>query len=259
MQPTGLAAKTALITGAGSGIGRACAIALAEAGANIVINDLPSQGGSAEVAEAVRAAGCRALVVPGDAGQSGDIAVMFERALAEFGGVDVAVHSAYYSYRAPAVDVPEHEWARTLEVCLTGAFLIAQHAARDMLRRKAPGSIIFISSILAIRNAAQSVAYNAAKNGLYGVAYTMAGELAPHQVRVNLIQPGWIDTPGERKYATDEEIASQGTRLPMGRLGAPEEIANAVVFLASDAASYITGAALRVDGALWLPHEGKVL
>ncbi len=114
-----------------------------------------------------------------------------------------------------------------------------------------PGSIIFISSIQASMKPALSVAYNTAKNGLNGLAFTLANELAPRHIRVNIIEPGWIDTPGERKYASDVQIASAAPTLPWGRLGTREEIANAVLFLASDEASFITGEILVVSGGVW--------
>ena len=257
MQISGLAGRTALITGASKGIGRASARALARAGANVVVNHRDSASEAETRAESIRTLGRRALVVRADVGVSADVGRLVGAAIDAFGGVDVAVHSAYFSRRAPVLELEEADWDRTLDVCLKGAFLLAQHVARNLVRREMSGSIIFISSIQASMNPALSVAYNTAKNGLNGLAFTLANELAPHQIRVNVIEPGWIDTPGERKYASDAEIASAAPSLPWGRLGTPEEIANAVLFLASELGSYVSGASLRVDGALWLQREPR--
>ena len=209
MQITGLVNKTVLITGSSKGIGRGVAIVTAKAGANVVINHRDTARAADEVRREVEALGRRAIVVQADAGRKSDIDRLFDTAIEEFGGVDVAVHSAYYSHREWVVDMPLEEWQRTIDVSLTGAFLMAQRTAQDLIRRKTPGSIIFIGSILAIRNPSRSAPYNTAKNGLRGLTYTMASELAPHRIRVNLIEPGWIDTPGERNYATDDEIAER--------------------------------------------------
>jgi len=253
MQITGLQGKTALVTGSSKGIGRAIAIALAGVGANVVVNHRDSEAEALEVKEAVEGLGRRAIVVRADAGVPEQIEGMFERAVESFGGVDVAVHNALYTKRLPVVDLPLSEWRRTMAVCLDGGFMTAQLAARDMIRRGVPGSIVFISSIMAIRCPPRSAAYNSAKNGLQGLALTLGSELAPHRIRVNVIQPGWIDTPGERTFNTEEQILEKGKELPWGRLGEAEEIAKAVVYLASDLGSYVTGATLRVDGALSLP------
>ncbi len=253
MQITGLVNKTVLITGSSKGIGRGVAIVTAKAGANVVINHRDTARAADEVRREVEALGRRAIVVQADAGRKSDIDRLFDTAIEEFGGVDVAVHSAYYSHREWVVDMPLEEWQRTIDVSLTGAFLMAQRTAQDLIRRKTPGSIIFIGSILAIRNPSRSAPYNTAKNGLRGLTYTMASELAPHRIRVNLIEPGWIDTPGERNYATDDEIAEGAKGLPWKRLGTPEEIGNGVVYLASDMGSYVSGETLRIDAATWLP------
>ncbi len=254
MSVTGLEDKTVLVTGSSKGIGRGVAIETARAGANVVINHRDSRSEAEEVGRMVENLGRKALVVRADLGVQSDVDALFEQAIETFGGVDVAVHSAYYSYRELVVNLPFEEWRRTIDVSLSGAFLMAQHTARDLIRRKSPGSIIFIGSIQAIRNPPRSAPYNSAKNGLRGLTYTMASELAPHGIRVNLIEPGWIDTPGERQYATDKEIEEGAEDLPFKRLGTPEEIANGVLYLASDMGSYVSGETLRIDAATWLPR-----
>ena len=254
MSVTGLEDKTVLVTGSSKGIGRATVVESARAGANAVINHRDSLAEAEEVRRLVEDLGQKAIVVRADLGVQSDVDAMFEEATDTFGGVDVAVHSALYSHREFTVDMPFDEWQRTIDVCLSGAFLMAQLTARDLIRRKSPGSIIFIGSIQAIRCPPRSAPYNSAKNGLRGLTYTMASELAPHRIRVNLIEPGWIDTPGERKFATDKEIEDGGKELPFERLGRPEEIANGVLFLASDMGSYVSGETLRIDAATWLPR-----
>lgn len=137
---------------------------------------------------------------------------------------------------------------------LWGAFHASQLAARQMVKQGEGGSIVMISSVHAYRPYPLSTAYNAAKAGLNHMAFTWAVELAAHRIRVNVIEPGWIDTPGERKYFSEEEIRERGKQLLLGRLGTPEEIAKGVAFLVSDeTASYVTGTRLRIDGGYVLP------
>ena len=254
MNITGFENKTVLVTGSSKGIGRGVAVVAAKAGANVVINHRDSATEAEEARRLVEDAGRRAIVIQADAGVESEVDAMFDEAIETFGGVDLAVHSAYYSHRDFAVDMPFEEWRRTIDVSLSGAFLMAKRTARDLIHRKSPGSIIFIGSIQADRNPPKSAPYNSAKNGLRGLMYTLASELAPHKIRVNLIEPGWIDTPGERTYATDAEIKAGAEELPWKRLGTAEEIGNGVLYLASDMGSYVSGAILRIDAATALPR-----
>jgi glucose 1-dehydrogenase len=137
---------------------------------------------------------------------------------------------------------------------LIGGFHMSQLVAREMVAQGRGGKIIFISSCHVHTPYARSVAYNAAKAGLNNMAMTIAGELTSHRINVNVIEPGWIDTPGEHEAFTDQALARAGAALPWGRLGTPEDIGKAAAFLASSAADYITGAILRVDGGIWLQH-----
>ncbi len=141
-----------------------------------------------------------------------------------------------------------------IEGTLTGGFHMSQLVARHMVERRGGGKIVFISSCHVHIPYARSVAYNAAKGGLNQMAFTIAAELYPHRINVNVIEPGWIDTPGEHEAFGADVMARAGSGLPWGRFGTPEDIGKAAVFLASDDADYITGAALRVDGGILLQH-----
>jgi glucose 1-dehydrogenase len=255
---TDLTGRVALITGSSRGIGRGCAVCMAAAGADLVLNyfsygDAARQAADARDAEeTARLAGSfgrRAVIVPGNVASRSDVAAMVDAAVRHFGRLDIAVANAYRSIRKPFLELLPEDWEATLEVTLTGTFHTCQLAAQQMARQGSGGKIIVISSVLAERALSTSAPYNAAKAGLNQLARTMANELARYRIHVNVIEPGWIDTPGERAYATEAEIQEAGKRLPWGRLGRPEEIGAVAAFLASDAASYMSGSVVRVDGA----------
>ena len=249
-----LSGKVALITGSSRGIGKGCALEMARAGADICVN-YRSHGDEAEaVAEEVRAMGRRALVCRADVAEREAVDGMVVAALEEFGHLDIAVANAYYSKREPFLELSIEAMQRTLDVTLMGAFHIAQASARQMIAQGGGGSILFISSVLSFIPFGTSVPYNAAKAGMNHMASTIANELTPHRIRVNVIQPGWIDTPGERQYTSEEQMREAGEKLPWGRLGTIEDLGKAAAFLCSDAADYITGAGLRVDGGYWFPR-----
>ena len=251
-----LEGKTALVTGSSLGIGRGCALEMARAGADIAVNYRSHPQEAEEVAAGVRAMGRRALVLQADVSDRAEVEGMVEAAARHFGGIDTVVCNAAYSQREPFLKMSVEGMRRTLDVTLWGAFHAAQASARSMVERGRGGSILFISSIHSTMPVATSLAYNAAKAGMNHMAATIAVELAEHRIRANVIEPGWIDTPGERKYATEEQIQEQSTGLPWGRLGTIEDIGRAAAFLCSDAADYITGAVLRVDGGLRLFRGG---
>lgn len=247
MEITGIQGKTALITGSSKGIGRAAALTLAEAGANVVVNHRDSETEAEEVRELIEKIGRSAMVVQADAGVPSEMESMFDAAIDRFGGIDIAVHNALYTKREFAVDLDLRDWKRAFEVAVDGGLILGRRTGQDLIRRGVPGSIVYISSVMANRCPPRSIAYNAAKNAVRGLAYSLASEFMEHQIRVNVIQPGWIDTPGERKFATEEGIREGGKRMPFGRLGRPEEIANVILFLASDLASFVNGVTIRVD------------
>lgn len=251
MQP--LKGRVALVTGASRGIGRGIAEALAAAGADVVVNYRSHADEAAAVAATVEAHGGRALVWQADVADRAAQARMFEAALAEFGRLDIAVANAAFSIREPVVEAKWENVLRTLEVTQFGVFHTCQFAAQQMVKqqpqgRRSAGKIIVISSIHQELGFANSAAYNMAKAAVNHLVRTMARELVANRINVNVINPGWIDTPGERVFATEEEIREGAKQMPWKRLGTIEDIGQAALYLASDAADYVTGSTLRVDG-----------
>ena len=249
--PQTLAGRVALVTGAARGIGRATALALAEAGADIVLADVlddQAQG----VAREIEALGRRALVQRVDVTDRAQVEGAVQAAVDQLGRLDIAVANAARSIRRPFIEQSwDDAWA-TFSVTLFGVWHTCQFAARHMVRQGQGGKIVIISSIMSELAVPESAAYNAAKAALNELGRTVANELAEHHINVNVVQPGWIDTPGERAFATEEELQAAGPRMPWGRLGQPEEIGRLVRFLASPEADYMTGSIVRMDGGLIL-------
>lgn len=248
-----LSGQSAIVTGAGRGIGRAIAIALAEAGANVAINYLDNPAEAEEVANAVRKTGRRALLLQGDVSMQKSVENMVAVAAQEFGRLDIAVANAYYSAREPFWEADMSKFRRTVDVTMWGAFYLLRAAAQQMVRQGGGGSIVLIGSPHAVFAVPEAMAYNMAKAAVDHMGRTAAIELVGHRIRVNVIHPGWIDTPGEREHATEEEIAKSAAKLPWKRLGRPEEIARGVVFLCDPKSDYITGSTLGIDGGITLP------
>jgi glucose 1-dehydrogenase len=242
--------KRALVTGAARGIGRGCALELARAGADVAINDFQRTEAAEAVVAEVRALGREALLAEGDAFEYASCESIVARALAAFGRLDILVSNPAFSRRENFLDYPIETFQKVLQGTLVGAFAMSQHVARHMVARGGGGKIVFISSVHARKPFARNVAYDAGKAGLSHMASTIAAELAPYRINVNVIEPGWIDTPGEREVFGDEAIRQAGPSIPWGRLGVPEDIGKAAVFLASDDADYITGTALLIDGGV---------
>lgn len=246
-----LAGKVALVTGAGRGIGLGCALELAREGADLVINDRPGSPDLAAAADEIRALGRRCTAIEAD---------VFSRAgcealVAEASGlrsIDMLVSNPAFSRRGKFLEYDPELFDRVIQGSLTSGFHMSQLVARQMVAAGRRGKIVFISSVHAGRPYADSVAYNAAKAGLNHMAKTIAIELVKHRINVNLIEPGWIDTPNERQVFGDKLLDEQGPLQPWGRLGQPSDIGRAAAFLCSDDADYVTGAVLRVDGALVL-------
>jgi glucose 1-dehydrogenase len=240
--------KVALVTGAARGIGRGIALRLAAEGADVVVDDHANIDEARAVADEIAALGRRALAYQADVSDRAAVEAMIARTVDQFGQLDIAVANAGMSIREPVIEAEWQHVLRTLEVTQFGVFHTCQLAARQLVRQGRGGKIVIISSLHAELGFPNSAAYNMAKAAVNHLCRTMAAELAQHHINVNAINPGWIDTPGERRFASEEQLRAGGRRIPWGRLGTPDDIAAAAAFLASDDADYITGTTLRVDG-----------
>jgi len=248
-----LKGKTALVTGASLGIGRGAAIALGQAGANVVINYRSHRDEAEEVAAEIRAAGTRALVCQTDVSDYEAVEKMVALAVEEFGRLDIAVSNAVFSERELFYKADLDAFRRTVDVTMWGAFNLMRTATRQMIDQGGGGSIVMVSSPHAFIAAPRSTAYNMSKAAIEHMAKTAAIEVAEHRIRVNIIQPGWTDTPGERKFASEDTIQQAGPKIPLGRLGNVEEMARGIVFLVDPQNEYMTGSTLLIDGGISLP------
>ena len=248
-----LAGKVAIVSGASRGIGRATALALAEAGCDVALNYRSGADEAEDLAEQIGRLGRRAMLVAGDVANQAAVEQMVADTVGRFGRLDVAVTNAAYSDREPFYDADMVGFRRTVDVTMWGAFYLLRAAAQRMIEQGGGGSIVVISSPHAFVAVPRSMAYNMSKAAIDHMARTAAIELVDHRVRVNLIHPGWIDTPGERKFASEQQLAGAAAKLPWKRMGRPEEIARGVVFLCDPASDYITGSSLSIDGGITLP------
>ena len=249
-----LSGRTALVTGASMGIGRETALALARAGADVAINYRSHTELAEEVADGVRKLGRRSLLLQADVADQEAVESMVARVQREFGRLDIFVSNAAYSDRQRFTQAEMDGFRRTIDVAMWGAFYGVRASALQMIKNGRGGCIVVVSSPHAV------VAFPAAIDQM---ARTAAVELLKDRIRVNIIHPGWIDTPGERKFFGEEAIQKAAPGLPWGRLGTPEEIGKGVVFLASDDADYMTGSTLTMDGGIQLPwwsqrEEGNI-
>lgn len=248
--------KTALVTGAARGIGQAIAAELAAKGANLVLCDLSSPSEASETIDTMMKLGRAPLYCQADVGNRAEMERVFAECVNVFGHLDILVNNAAINIRKPLLDLEIDDVARIWSVVLWGVFHCSQLAARLMVSQGEGGNIVMISSVHSQSAFPGSTAYNAAKAAVNQMARTWAIELAPNRIRVNIVEPGPIDTPGERKVFTEEQLAGMKKRVPLGRLGQPVDIAHAVSFLVSPRADFITGSCLRVDGgSLLIGHS----
>lgn len=250
-----LSGQVAVVTGAGRGIGRAIALAVARAGADVAVNDLPESKTLQSVVQECQALGVRAMAMPADLGDRQQVENGLDQVVEQLGGLDVAISNAAYSDRELFHEADLSGFERTIQVTMWGPFYLVRAAARHMIAQKRGGSIVIVSSTHATRPIPGAMAYNMSKAAVEQMAKTAATELTEHRIRVNALRPGWVDTPGERKFFTEENLENLGSGLPMGRLGKPEEIAHGAVFLCDPASESINGSVLTMDGGIQLPVE----
>ena len=255
-----LKGQSALVTGANSGIGRAIALALGWAGADVIINYVVDPAAAEAVAEEIRGGGQRAVIAQADVSDEAQVQAMFAAAVREFGTIDILVSNAGMERNAPFHEMSVAQWDAVINVNLRGAFLCAREAVREFLRRGvrpgisvAAGKIIFTSSVHEIIPWAGHVNYAASKGGLMLLMKSLAQEVAEKRIRVNSIAPGAIRTPiNAAAWSTPEAYAELMKLVPYKRIGEIEEIGRAAVWLASDFTDYIVGATLFIDGGMTL-------
>jgi glucose 1-dehydrogenase len=252
-----LSGKVALVTGASSGIGRATAWTLAEAGADVALNYLTDAHEAARLAERIHRLGRRALVCPVDVAEQSAVEAMVERIADELGRLDIFVSNAFYSDEDLFYQADMTGFRRTLDVTMWGAFYGLRASVKQMIRQGHGGTAVIVSSPHAVTAFPRCMAYNMAKAALDQMARTAAVELFAERIRVNVVHPGWTDTPGERKYFSEEALRTAAAALPWGRLARPEEIARGILFLVDPASDYVTGSTLTLDGGLQLPWWSK--
>jgi len=245
--------KVAIVTGARRGMGKSHALLFAKAGAKVVVADVPEEE-CQKVVDEIKKNNGEAIAVKCDVTKKGEVDNMIKQALEKWGKVDILVNNAGICQFKPFVDLTEEDWNRTLDINLKGYFLCAQAAAREMIKQKS-GVIINIASVEMGQvggGMPQIVHYCASKGGVVAMTEALAVELAPYNIRVNAIAPGAIETPMVEAAKQDPKVLETTlAKIPMRRMGKPEEVSNLVLFLASGASSYMTGSTVVIDGG-WL-------
>ncbi|MFQ5903944.1 MAG: SDR family NAD(P)-dependent oxidoreductase [Candidatus Binatia bacterium] len=238
--------RVAVITGAGQGIGRALALGMAREGATVVIAEI-DKGQALKVQKELERAGHKGLAIPTDISREKSVDTMVRRCVDELGRIDILVNNAGIYPVCPVEDMAEGEWDRVIGTNLVGTFLCSRAVTPIFLERR-KGRIINISSGRALQGAKNGAHYAASKAGVIGFTKASALELAPYGITVNAICPGMTDTAQLRGHSTEEELYAKAERIPLGRIGQPEDLVGPVIFLASDAAGYITGQTLLLNG-----------
>lgn len=252
-----LAGQVALVTGASSGIGRACALALAEAGAAVVVNYRSDEEGARDVAGAIEGAGGAASICQADVGEEEDVLALFAQARTRFGRIDILVNNAGIQKDADLIEMSLDDWQAVIRTNLQGQFLCAREAAREFCRRpesfRPVGHMIFMSSVHDRIPWAGHANYAAAKGGVLMLMKTVAQELGPMGVRVNAVSPGAIRTDINREvWESEAGRADMLEKIPYGRIGEPEDVAKAVVWLAGPDSDYVHGHTIYLDGGMML-------
>ncbi len=251
--PFDLSGKVALVTGASSGIGAASAKLLAANGARVAINFHKNKAGAESVRDAIGAGGGAAIVVQADVTKASEVASLVQRTHDELGPIDIVVNNAgSLIERLRILELTEERWDEVIDLNLKSAFLVCRAVAASMIERKR-GAIINLSSI-AGRNggALGSIHYSTAKGGLITFTKGLAKELGAFGIRVNAVSPGVIDTPYHEQFSTTEMMKGYVAAIPLGRVGTPDEVAEVICFLASDAASYLAGETIEINGGMFM-------
>ena len=248
-----LQGKVALVTGASSGIGRATAEALASNGAQVAINFHRNEKGAEAARSQISGAGGCAIVVQADVTRASDVDSLVEQTVNEFGAIDILVNNAgSLVERLKILELSEERWDEVIDLNLKSAFLCSKAVVGSMMQRKT-GAIINVSSI-AGRNggALGSIHYSTAKGGLITFTKGLAKEVAPYGVRVNAVSPGVINTPYHEQFSSPEMMKTYTGMIPLGRVGTPTEVGKVICFLASDAASYLAGETIEINGGMFM-------
>ncbi|VAX37419.1 Enoyl-[acyl-carrier-protein] reductase [NADPH] [hydrothermal vent metagenome] len=245
--------KSVLITGASRGIGAATALEMAREGANVAINYRSHPEEAENIASKIRALGREAILLQADVSDQSAVENMVTETAKKLGSLDHFVSNAAYSDRQPLLEIEMEGFRRTIDVTMWGAFYGLKAAAEQMNKQGNGGSIVIVSSPHAVIPFPGSMAYNMAKAAIDHMARTAASELGEQNIRVNSVHPGWTDTPGERKFFTEEQIENESKKFTLGRIGTPEEVAKGIAFTLSDDAAYMTGSLLSIEGGLGLP------
>lgn len=245
--------KVVLVTGASGGIGKAAAIGCAQHGADVAINYHSDEAGAADAVAQIEALGRRAIAVKGDVAEAASAPAFVQAAVEAFGKVDVFVNNAGICPFHTFLDMPAEVMERTMRVNLHGAYYMVQAAANQMVKQGHGGAIIAVSSISALVGGGMQTHYTPTKAGVNSLMQSTAIALGPHGIRCNAVLPGTIETAINKEDLADQKKRDyMAGRIPLGRLGEPEDLAGPIVFLASDLAKYVTGAALLVDGGAFV-------
>ena len=243
--------KVAIITGAATGIGQAIAVGMAREGASVVIDYVGGPDAPAETVKQIESAGGKALAVAADVSKPDQVANLIQQTVGKFGRLDILVNNAGIEHKHPITEFPLDQWNQIIAVNLTGPFLCAQAAAKQMISQNGTGRILNISSVHEDLAMPGNAPYCASKGGLRMLMRTMAVEMGPHNITVNNIGPGAVFTPIDADVEANPEMEKAlMAEIPLNRWGKPEEVANLAIFLASEDAGYITGSTYFVDGGM---------